>query len=105
MFRSERLCAAGSAIGIRPSFRAAAPAPRRKHRNEGEQTRSIDLATPPGAAAVAHQRGSGMSASVALAISHYMPTMHGTHVDFIAPWARALESRSRGAIAATVFDG
>jgi TRAP-type transport system periplasmic protein len=43
--------------------------------------------------------------SVALTISHYMPATHGTHVDFIAPWARALESRSGGAIAATVFDG
>jgi TRAP-type C4-dicarboxylate transport system substrate-binding protein len=40
-----------------------------------------------------------------LRISHYMPPDHGTHADFIAPWARALERRSGGAIATTIFDG
>lgn len=40
-----------------------------------------------------------------LRISHYMPPEHGTHIDFIEPWARALERRSGGAIAATIFDG
>jgi TRAP-type transport system periplasmic protein len=43
--------------------------------------------------------------SVSLRISHYMPPEHGTHADFIEPWARALERRSGGAIAATIFDG
>jgi TRAP-type C4-dicarboxylate transport system substrate-binding protein len=42
---------------------------------------------------------------IPLRISHYMPPEHGTHADFIAPWARALEQRSGGAIATTIFDG
>ena len=46
-----------------------------------------------------------MGSAVALKISHYMPTTHGTYRDFIAPWARALERRSDGAISATVYDG
>jgi len=29
--------------------------------------------------------------SVDLQVSHYMPEDHGTHGDFIAPWARAVE--------------
>jgi TRAP-type C4-dicarboxylate transport system substrate-binding protein len=46
-----------------------------------------------------------MVSVVELTVSHYMPTNHGTHVDFIEPWARALERRSRGEIIATVLDG
>jgi TRAP-type C4-dicarboxylate transport system substrate-binding protein len=42
---------------------------------------------------------------VSLRISHYMPPEHGTHADFIEPWARALERRSEGAITATIYDG
>jgi TRAP-type C4-dicarboxylate transport system substrate-binding protein len=42
---------------------------------------------------------------VELRVSHYMPPDHGTHADFIAPWAKALQERSAGAIRATVFDG
>jgi hypothetical protein len=64
------------------------------HRNERGQTRSIDLAARRRAAVAAFQRGRGVS-SVALTISHDMPATHGTHVDFIAPWARALDIRSR----------
>jgi TRAP-type C4-dicarboxylate transport system substrate-binding protein len=46
-----------------------------------------------------------MPARVELTITHYMPMTHGTHADFIEPWARALERRSDGTIAATIFDG
>lgn len=38
-------------------------------------------------------------------VSHYMPEEHGTHVDFIAPWARALEARSGGTLRVTVHSG
>lgn len=41
----------------------------------------------------------------ALAVSHYMPEDHGTHADFIAPWARAVEAASGGALSLTVHSG
>jgi TRAP-type C4-dicarboxylate transport system substrate-binding protein len=40
-----------------------------------------------------------------LTLSHYMPPGHGTHRDFLAPWARALEARADGAIRVTIADG
>jgi TRAP-type C4-dicarboxylate transport system substrate-binding protein len=46
-----------------------------------------------------------MGSVAALEVSHYMPVTHGTHGDFIAPWARALERRSSGAISVTIHDG
>jgi TRAP-type C4-dicarboxylate transport system substrate-binding protein len=42
---------------------------------------------------------------VDLSVSHYMPTAHGTHRDFIAPWARAVEAGSGGRLRVTVHDG
>jgi ABC-type nitrate/sulfonate/bicarbonate transport system ATPase subunit len=35
---------------------------------------------------------------VDLAVSHYMPREHGTHRDFIEPWARAVETQAAAAI-------
>ncbi len=40
-----------------------------------------------------------------LNISHYMPEDHGTHVDFIAPWAKAVEKASAGALSLEVHTG
>ncbi|RDJ25522.1 hypothetical protein DWF00_14925 [Bosea caraganae] len=40
-----------------------------------------------------------------LDISHYMPEDHGSHADFIAPWAKAVEGASAGALALTVHSG
>lgn len=40
-----------------------------------------------------------------LRVSHYMPEDHGSHADFIAPWARAVEAASEGALALSVHPG
>lgn len=40
-----------------------------------------------------------------LLVSHYMPEDHGSHADFIAPWARAVEAASGGALSLTVRTG
>lgn len=40
-----------------------------------------------------------------LSVSHYMPEDHGSHADFIAPWAKAVELASAGALALTVHSG
>ena len=42
---------------------------------------------------------------VDLAVSHYMPRDHGTHRDFIEPWARAVEVASGGRLRVAVHDG
>ncbi|MBI3706621.1 MAG: TRAP transporter substrate-binding protein [Proteobacteria bacterium] len=42
---------------------------------------------------------------VTLKLSHYMPPDHGTHRDFIAPWAQALEREANGEIKVELFDG
>ena len=49
--------------------------------------------------------GRGAGGPVDLAVSHYMPSAHGTHRDFIAPWARAVEAGSGGRLRVTVHDG
>jgi len=49
--------------------------------------------------------GRGADGRVELAVSHYMPRDHGTHRDFIAPWARAVEAGSGGRLRVTVHDG
>lgn len=40
-----------------------------------------------------------------LRVSHYMPEEHGSHADFIAPWARAVEAASAGALMLDVHPG
>lgn len=40
-----------------------------------------------------------------LHVSHYMPEDHGSHADFIAPWARAVEKASGGALSLVVHSG
>ena len=42
---------------------------------------------------------------VEIKVSHYMPEDHGTHVDFIAPWAAALERESGGEVRVAVHSG
>lgn len=42
---------------------------------------------------------------IELRASHYMPEEHGTHADFIAPWARAVEEASGGALCVVVHAG
>ena len=49
--------------------------------------------------------GRGADGRVDLSVSHYMPRDHGTHRDFIAPWARAVETASGGRLRVTVHDG
>lgn len=40
-----------------------------------------------------------------LDVSHYMPEDHGSHADFIAPWAAAVEAASGGALEVVVHSG
>lgn len=40
-----------------------------------------------------------------LRVSHYMPEDHGSHADFIAPWARAVAATSGGTLAVEVLSG
>lgn len=40
-----------------------------------------------------------------LRVSHYMPEDHGSHADFIAPWARSVEAASGGRLSVTVHSG
>ena len=42
---------------------------------------------------------------ITIHVSHYMPEDHGTHVDFIAPWARAVEQAASGALRVCVHSG
>lgn len=42
---------------------------------------------------------------ITLHVSHYMPEDHGTHADFVAPWARAVEQAGRGALRMIVHSG
>jgi TRAP-type C4-dicarboxylate transport system substrate-binding protein len=49
--------------------------------------------------------GRGGDRPIDLVVSHYMPRDHGTHRDFIAPWARAVEAVSGGRLRLTVHDG
>jgi TRAP-type C4-dicarboxylate transport system substrate-binding protein len=42
---------------------------------------------------------------IRLNISHYMPPDHGTHIDFIAPWATRLEAEAKGEIQTVVHTG
>jgi len=49
--------------------------------------------------------GRGAEGPADLVVSHYMPAAHGTHRDFIEPWARAVETGSRGALRVTVHTG
>ena len=43
--------------------------------------------------------------AVTLNVSHYMPEDHGSHADFIAPWARAVEAASGGELSVTIHSG
>jgi TRAP-type C4-dicarboxylate transport system substrate-binding protein len=40
-----------------------------------------------------------------LKLSHFVPSTHGMHTDFLAPWAKDLERRSDGALRIQVFPG
>ena len=40
-----------------------------------------------------------------LDVSHYMPEDHGSHADFIAPWAKAVEAASDGTLSLSVHTG
>ena len=40
-----------------------------------------------------------------LNVSHYMPEDHGSHADFIAPWARAVEAAAAGSLTLAVHSG
>jgi TRAP-type C4-dicarboxylate transport system substrate-binding protein len=40
---------------------------------------------------------------IALKISHYVPPVHGLQTDFIAPWAKELETRTNGQVTAQIF--
>lgn len=42
---------------------------------------------------------------IELVVSHYMPHDHGTHADFIAPWAAAVERETGGAVRVVVHAG
>lgn len=42
---------------------------------------------------------------IVLHVSHYMPPSHGSHTDFISPWATAVEAASAGAISVVVHTG
>ncbi|GBD44206.1 Solute-binding protein [bacterium HR40] len=44
-------------------------------------------------------------ATIVLKLSHYLPTAHGLHRDFMEPWARELEQRTGGAVKVEIFPG
>lgn len=44
-------------------------------------------------------------AAIELKLSHYLPPVHGLHVDFMEPWAQELEKRTDGAVKVTIFPG
>lgn len=45
------------------------------------------------------------AAPIVLDVSHYMPPGHGTHVDFIAPWATEVEIATSGAVRVRIHTG
>ncbi len=42
---------------------------------------------------------------IELKLSHFSPSTHGIHTDFIEPWARELEQRTKGRVQIKIFDG
>lgn len=42
-------------------------------------------------------------AKIELKLSHYLPTTHGMHYDFMEPWARQLEQLTEGAVRVEIF--
>ena len=40
----------------------------------------------------------GAQSKIALEIAHYVPAVHGLQTDFIAPWAKEIETRTNGAV-------
>jgi TRAP-type C4-dicarboxylate transport system substrate-binding protein len=44
-------------------------------------------------------------AKVQLKLSHYLPPSHGLHTDFMEPWARAVGSKTQGAVQIQVSPG
>ena len=40
---------------------------------------------------------------IQLKISHYVPPVHGLQTDFIAPWAKEIETRTNGQVTAQIF--
>lgn len=43
--------------------------------------------------------------AVELKLSHYVPSVHGLHSDFLAPWAAELEKKSGGKVRVTIYPG
>ena len=41
--------------------------------------------------------------TIELKLSHFLPPSHGTHKDFMEPWARALEQKTGGKVKVTIF--
>lgn len=42
---------------------------------------------------------------VELKLSHYVPSVHGLHYDFLAPWATELEKKTGGKVKVTIYPG
>lgn len=55
--------------------------------------------------AVAVASGGAFAQPIELKLSHYVPTVHGMHSDFLAPWAAELEKKTDGKVKVTIFPG
>ena len=40
----------------------------------------------------------GAQSRITLKIAHYLPAVHGLHTDFMAPWAKEIETKTNGAV-------
>ena len=54
---------------------------------------------------LATQSSSFAAKPIELKFSHYLPTGHGLHRDFIQPWAEELEKRTQGKVKVKIFTG
>jgi TRAP-type transport system periplasmic protein len=69
------------------------------------QRRDVLKATAGAAAVAAIPRVAGAQRKIQLRLSHYLPTAHGLHTDFMEPWARELEAKTNGAVTVQVSPG
>lgn len=67
--------------------------------------RELLAAAAGGAVALGFPAVRRSRAAIELKLSHYLPTTHGLHHDFMEPWARELEQRTGGAVKVSIFPG
>jgi len=65
--------------------------------------RDVLVGAAAGAAALGFPAVLRAEGPIGLKLSHYLPTSHGMHYDFMEPWARQLEERTGGAVKVEIF--